>query len=32
VWCAYGHAAPAAADIAALAAAWQQLYGVRADE
>jgi len=32
VWCAYGHAAPAAADIAALADAWQQLYGARADE
>jgi hypothetical protein len=32
VWCAYGHAAPAAADIAALADAWQRLYGARADE
>ncbi|MEW6645800.1 MAG: DUF4129 domain-containing protein [Pseudomonadota bacterium] len=28
VWCAYGHVAPAAQDIAALAATWQQLYGV----
>jgi len=32
VWCAYGHVAPAAQDIAALTATWQQLYGARADE
>lgn len=31
VWCAYGHAAPAAADIAGLAVAWQQLYGAGDD-
>jgi hypothetical protein len=32
VWCAYGHAAPAAQDIVALAVSWQQLYGARTDE
>lgn len=31
VWCAYGHVAPAADDIMALAVMWQQLYGVPAD-
>lgn len=29
VWCAYGHVAPAADDVAALAEVWQQLYGAR---
>ncbi|PKM43440.1 MAG: hypothetical protein CVV05_14645 [Gammaproteobacteria bacterium HGW-Gammaproteobacteria-1] len=32
VWCAYGHAAPAADDIAALTASWQALYGAPAHE
>lgn len=32
VWCAYGHVAPAAQDIAALTTAWQQLYGAPAHE